>query len=454
MLKTLYLKIPNEILAQHSLATRKQQPGESSAEYLQALKTPSKDCNFCQAKAAQYRDEAVRDAFISGIISRNIRQRLPENKPLDLSSAFHPLIARALDTAQKSSESYKVIFMPTTAVTGKSSEESTLMNDNAERLSAASSRKQKFCGIRGIKKDVEQSVVCAIDESLPFELERAASEFALAAALNQNSHPVALFSRTLHGSELKHHAVEKEAATIIEAVWHWKHCLTRRHFKLITDQKLGAENILADTLSRVSVSLSTVHQEKLHELHASLCHPGVTSMAHFVKVRNLPYTMEDFREVSAMYFNKCHTNGRIFSFKRKSTSGQSMPTWLTTPGPVLYQRHIRDSKFDPLVYEVELIDANPRYAHKRFQDGREDTVSLKDLAPQGNTKSECQYELKTQDAKPETQDAKPETQDAKPECKFELQDLPQLPTENEATQNQLQLRRSGRVRRVPSRLGY
>ena len=119
-----------------------------------------------------------------------------------------------------------------------------------------------------------------------------------------------------------------------------------------------------------------------------------------------------------------------------------MPTWLTTPGPVLLQRHIRDLKFDPLVDEVELIEANPRYAHIRFQDGREDTASLKHLAPQGNKKSECQYEQKTQDAKPETQDAKPETQDAKPktqdakpktqdakpetqdakpECKFELE---------------------------------
>ena len=36
---------------------------------------------------------------------------------------------------------------------------------------------------------------------------------------------------------------------------------------------------------------------------------------------------------------------RLFSFQRKSTSGQSMPTVLTTPGPVLLQRHVRNSKF-------------------------------------------------------------------------------------------------------------
>jgi len=77
-----------------------------------------------------------------------------------------------------------------------------------------------------LKKDVENSVVCVIDESQPIELETDASEFALAATLNQNSGPVAFFSRTLHGSELKYPAIEKEAAAIIEAVRHWKHYLT------------------------------------------------------------------------------------------------------------------------------------------------------------------------------------------------------------------------------------
>ena len=53
-----------------------------------------------------------------------------------------------------------------------------------------------------------------------------------------------------------------------------------------------------------------------------------------------------------------------------------MPTWLTTPGPVLLQGHVRNSKFEPLVDEVELIEANPSYAHVRLTDGRKDAVSL------------------------------------------------------------------------------
>ena len=74
----------------------------------------------------------------------------------------------------------------------------------------------------------------------------------------------------------------------------------------------------------------------------------------------------------------------MFSYQRKSTSGVSVPSWLTTPGPVLLKRQVRSSKYEPLVDEVNLLEANPQYAHVRFPDGREDTVSIKHLASTGN----------------------------------------------------------------------
>ena len=61
-----------------------------------------------------------------------------------------------------------------------------------------------------------------------------------------------------------------------------------------------------------------------------------------------------------------------------------MPTWLSSPGPVLLKRHVRTSKSDPLVDEVELLQVNPQYAHIRHPDGRETTVSIRHLAPCGD----------------------------------------------------------------------
>ena len=60
-----------------------------------------------------------------------------------------------------------------------------------------------------LKKDIAQSVVCAIDEDAPFGVETDASDFAIVATLNQNGRPVAFFSRMSQGPEISHASVEK-----------------------------------------------------------------------------------------------------------------------------------------------------------------------------------------------------------------------------------------------------
>ena len=59
----------------------------------------------------------------------------------------------------------------------------------------------------------------------------------------------------------------------------------------------------------------------------------------------------------------------------------SLPTWHSHPGPVFLKRDVWLTKYDPLVDKVELIEANPFYAHIWHKDSSQSTVSFWDLAP-------------------------------------------------------------------------
>ena len=441
-----------------------------------------------------------------------------------------------------------------------------------------------------LKAEIASTAIRAIDPTEPFVVETDASEHAIAATLSQAGRPVAFFSRTLSPCEQRHSAVEKEAYAIVESLRHWRHYLLGRQFQLMTDQKSvafmfdtthsskiknekicrwrlelscfrydivyrpGVENAAADALSRVCGSMS--EEDGLRKLHDDLCHPGITRMIHFVRSRNLPYSVEDIKKMTASCstcaelkprFHKptpshlikatqpferlsldfkgplpsatrntylltivdefsrfpfafpcpdmtattivkclcqmfaifgmpsfihsdrgpsfmseelkhflqgrgiamsrttpynpqgngqveryngiiwrtislclktrrlspadwesvlpdalhsirsllstatnCTPHERLFCYQRKSSCGRSIPTWLVSPGKALYRRQVRQSKYDPLVDEVELLDVNTNYAHVRFQDGKETTVSLRHLAPAGDAGSATQ----------------------------------------------------------------
>ncbi|XP_068205479.1 uncharacterized protein [Palaemon carinicauda] len=76
VLTSLYVKPNNEIFARHLLATRRQNSGESLDQFLQALKLLAKDCQFKSVTVEEACDSYVRDAFINGLVSSAIRQRL------------------------------------------------------------------------------------------------------------------------------------------------------------------------------------------------------------------------------------------------------------------------------------------------------------------------------------------------------------------------------------------
>ena len=394
---------------------------------------------------------------------------------------------------------------------------------------------------------------------------------------------MAFFSRSLSCSELGHHIVEKEAYAILERVRKWRHFLAGRHFTIITDQRAvsymfstclkgkiknhkimrwrmellpfsfdiqhrpGSENVAADALSRGNCR-AVMHATDLRSLHDALIHPGVQRMLHFVRSRNLPYSIEEVRKMTSecstcarmkpKFFNPSQTpliratspfqrlsidfkgplpasstayryiftvideysrfpfafpcrdvssktvkscllelfslcglpsfvhsdrgaafmsedvkhffrglgivssrttpynprgnsqcerynaiiwntvnlaldsrglpitawpdvlpealhairsllctatnatpHERMFAFERRSASGNALPSWLLQPGDVLLKRFGNKSKYEPSVDVVELLEANPNFAHVRFRDGREDTVALRNLAP-------------------------------------------------------------------------
>ena len=96
----------------------------------------------------------------------------------------------------------------------------------------------------------------------------------------------------------------------------------------------------------------------------------------------LPNALNSIRSLLCTSINAT-PHERMFTHQRRHTSDQSGPNWLTYPGTVFMKRPVRQSKYEPMVEKVELIDANPEYAHVRLPDGRETTVSVRHLAPVG-----------------------------------------------------------------------
>ncbi|XP_063625652.1 uncharacterized protein LOC134797361 [Cydia splendana] len=186
-----------------------------------------------------------------------------------------------------------------------------------------------------LKNYIVKSCVHAIDDNVPFTVETDASEHSIAATLSQAGRPVAFYSRTLNQSEQNHSAIEKEAYAIVESLKKWRHFLIGKLFLLITDQRSvsfmfdkkhtskiknekiqrwrlelspykydivyrpGTQNHVADALSRVCAIVDT--PAKLQSLHEALCHPGVTRMAHWVRSKNLAYSIEEIRNMT----NQC-----------------------------------------------------------------------------------------------------------------------------------------------------
>ena len=105
-LEAAYVRPTSTVFNRHQLITAKQEVGQSVDSYLQNLQQLAKNCKFEAVTADQYKKEYIRDAFINGISSSIIRQRLLE-KIGDLSLDEAHTQARAMEQAQSQSASYE-----------------------------------------------------------------------------------------------------------------------------------------------------------------------------------------------------------------------------------------------------------------------------------------------------------------------------------------------------------
>ena len=185
-----------------------------------------------------------------------------------------------------------------------------------------------------LKKDICRASLAAWDESLPLDIETDASDTSVSATLSQVGIPIAFFSRTLTFSERRQSAVEKETTAIVESIRKCRLFLVGRRFKVITDQQAvsfmfdqkastkvknnkilrwrlelseyhfdiqyrpGKENLSADTMSRVCSSVMKL--PSLERIHADLCHPGISRLHQFVKIKNLPFSVQDVKSARAV----------------------------------------------------------------------------------------------------------------------------------------------------------
>ena len=112
-----------------------------------------------------------------------------------------------------------------------------------------------------------------------------------------------------------------------------------------------------------------------------------------VEEENLPITKWEYvlpqvlHSVRSLLCTTTNTtpHERFLNFQRRSVLGISLLSWLSSTRNVLVRRHNCHSKYDPLVEEADFIHTTPQYTHVRFRNGRETTVSLRDVAPLSGT---------------------------------------------------------------------
>jgi len=177
----------------------------------------------------------------------------------------------------------------------------------------------------------------------------------------------------------------------------------------------------------------------------------------------LPTALHSIRSLLSTATNTT-PHERFLQHSRRNMFGSSLPSWLADGhSKVLLKRHVRSSKYEPLVDEVELLEANHQYAHIRYPDGRESTVSTQHLAPTGGAEgssSAPNHMVQPVDEELSDHHIGPNTagRNAEPDNLIAAPDDQSQPVLQNATETLCDatptLRRSERQRHPPKRFGF
>ena len=142
-LQKVYAMVSNSIFARYLLQTCLQQSGQSLDEYFQKLKTLSMACNFAAVSAIQHKEEAVRDAFISGLALPDIHQQILENPHLDFQATL--AMARSLEASRNNSLQFDNVI-PTSSESCTKSVKSAKESPRTDAAVALRHRKCQYYG--------------------------------------------------------------------------------------------------------------------------------------------------------------------------------------------------------------------------------------------------------------------------------------------------------------------
>jgi hypothetical protein len=95
----------------------------------------------------------------------------------------------------------------------------------------------------------------------------------------------------------QHHMIKNEK------IMRWR--LELACFKFDVIYRPGNRNTTADTLSRITAAIGS--GVNLTSLHYALCHPGISQTKCWVHTKNLPFSIDDIREVT----NECPVGNEL-----------------------------------------------------------------------------------------------------------------------------------------------